>query len=602
MVHMDAVPERDAIDPQYRWDLTSIYADGDRWEAAVDTVKPLIEAVAAGEGEVDTSGVRLLEILETRERMGRRLEQLGSYALLRAAEDTRDQSAQAMKARIAQIRTEAASAASYLRPELIALPDATLAAFIDEEPALRQYDHYLHAVRRLAEHTRSREVESVLAGLGDVMGGTAEVFSLLTNADMRFPSVKDPDGDPVEITQGNFGRLQRDPDRPFRARVYEAFYGEWDGVRNALGAALRTSVTEDVRMAETRGYDGALAAALDPEAIPTAVYSTLIETVEDRVDALHAHLELKAAALDLEPLRPWDLYVSIGPGDPPTIDYETAAQHIIEAVAPLGASYQDALAAGLEDRWVDVYETRGKRSGAFSAGTYDTEPFILMNWQEDLSSMFTLAHELGHSMHSQLANETQPWHDASYSIFTAEVASTVNETLLMRHLLATHDDPRFRLHLLNEFLERVRSTLFRQTLFATFEQQIHDVVETGEGLTPDRCDELYGDLKERYYAPVDLDAQIRTEWMRIPHFYYNFYVYQYATGISAAMAIVDRIELEGAPAAAAYREALALGGAAFPVDVLATAGVDVTRPAFIETAIEVYADAVDTAYDALGAL
>jgi Oligoendopeptidase F len=286
---MDAVPERDAIDPQYRWDLTSIYQDADAWEAAVDGVAPLIAAVAAGEGEVDSSGARLLEILEARERMGRQLEQLASYALLRAAEDTRDQPAQAMKARIAQIRTEAAAAGSYLRPELIALSDATLAGFIEAVPALERYEHYLHAVRRLADHTRSREVESVLAGLGDVMGGTAEVFSLLTNADMRFPSVSDPSGSSVEITQGNFGRLQRDPDRPFRRRVYEAFYGEWDGVRNALGAALRTSVTEDVRMAETRGYDSALAAALDPEAIPTTVYTTLIETVEDRLDALHAH-------------------------------------------------------------------------------------------------------------------------------------------------------------------------------------------------------------------------------------------------------------------------------------------------------------------------
>ncbi|MDR9412539.1 MAG: oligoendopeptidase F [Haloferacaceae archaeon] len=596
---MDAVPTRDTIEPRYRWDLTRIYPDIDDWEAAVDAVGPLIEAVAAGAGEVDTSGARLLEILEAREQMGRHLEQIGSYAMLHAAEDTRDQTAQAMKARIAQIRTEAAAAASYLRPELIALSAATLEAFIDAEPALERYEHYLHAVRRLADHTRSREVESVLAGLGDVMGGTAEVFSLLTNADMRFPSVKDPDGDPLEITQGNFGRLQRDPDRPFRHRVYEAFYGEWDGVRNALGAALRTSVTEDVRMAETRGYDSALAAALDPEAIPTTVYTTLIETVEDRVDALHAHLELKAAALELDALRPWDLYVSIGPGEPPTMDYDTACAHIIEAVAPLGSSYQTAVATGLQDRWVDVYETRGKRSGAFSAGTYDTEPFILMNWQEDLSSMFTLAHELGHSMHSQLANAAQPWHDASYSIFTAEVASTVNETLLLRHLLATHEAPRFRLHLLNEFLERVRSTLFRQTLFASFEEQIHDVVETGEGLTPDRCDELYGELKQRYYAPAELDPQIRTEWMRIPHFYYNFYVYQYATGISAAMAIVDAIEAEGEPAAAAYREALSLGGSAFPVDVLATAGVDVTAPAFIETAIDVYADAVETAHAAL---
>jgi oligoendopeptidase F len=320
------------------------------------------------------------------------------------------------------------------------------------------------------------------------------------------------------------------------------------------------------------------------------VYDTLLDAVRDNLDVLHRHAELKRSALGVDELRPWDLYASLTGEDSPDVPYEDAREYVTEAVAPLGEAYRERMVEGLDSRWVDVYENRGKRSGAFSAGTYDTQPFILMNYQDDVASMFTLAHELGHSMHSVLTNESQPWQYSDYDIFVAEVASTVNETLLVHHLLETVEDDELRRFVLDEYLERFRSTLFRQTMFADFERAIHEVIEDGGALTPDRFDELYRERKLAYYDPMDADEQIDREWMRIPHFYYGYYVYQYATGISAATAIAERIREEGEPVAADYREALRMGGSAYPVDVLSTAGVDVTSRSPIAAAIGVYDD------------
>ncbi len=324
---------------------------------------------------------------------------------------------------------------------------------------------------------------------------------MLANADMEFPTVEDPEGDDQPITLNNFTTLQKHPDREFRERVYEAFYDEWGTVRNAVGAAYKNSVKTDVKMARARNYDTAREAALDGPNVPAEVYDTLVDTVDENLDTLHRHADLKREALGVEKLRMWDLYVPLVQEESPTIEYEQACEYVVDAVAPLGDAYQSRLETGLDSRWVDVYETKHKQSGAYSGGTYDSQPFILLNYQDDVESMYTLAHELGHSLHSEYTSETQPYVYSGYEIFVAEVASTVNETLLTHHLLETVEDERLRRHVLNEYLERFRSTLYRQTMFAEFEHRTHEMAEAGEPLTPDRLDDLYADLKGEYYAP-----------------------------------------------------------------------------------------------------
>ncbi|RLM53301.1 oligoendopeptidase F [Halobellus sp. Atlit-31R] len=598
---MSQVPERSEIDTADKWDLASIYPDDEAWEAAYESVADRVDDLRAYEGRATESPETLLELLELREEILRDVAKVSSYASLRSAEDTRNQEYQALQAKAESLSSSAQSAASFLEPELQRLEADEVASFIDAEPDLAAYEHYFDDVLRMKPHTRSAEVEELLAELGEVAGASSDIYGMLSNADMTFPTVDRPadDADAVEITQGNFTKLQKHPDRAFRREVYEQFYDEWADVRNAVGTSLKNSVRKDVKYARARDYETAREAALHGPKVPVEVYDNLVETVRGNLDSLHRHTELKREALGVDELRMWDLYMSLTGDEGPEIPYEQATEYIVDALEPLGEAYQARVREGLESRWVDVYENRGKRSGAFSAGTYDTQPFILLNYQDDIASMFTLAHELGHSLHSELAKDEQPWQYADYTIFVAEVASTVNETLLTQHLLETVDDDELRMHVLDEYLERFRSTLYRQTMFADFELQIHEVAEADGALTPDRFDELYRELKAEFYEPAALDDRIAREWMRIPHFYYNYYVYQYATGISAAVAIVERILDEGEDAAAAYREALALGGAEYPMDVLDTAGVDMTSPEPIEAALSVYDDYLDQMADLL---
>ena len=587
---MSSVPERSEIDESYKWDLDGVYADDETWETAYENVADRIDELREYEGRVTRDAETLLELLELREDLFRDLQQVVTYARLRSAEDTRDQEYQAMSAKASSLSSEASSALSYLEPELQSLTREDVEAFFEAEPALADYEHYLDDVLRMKPHTRSAEVEEVIADLSEVTSAPSEIYSMLTNADMSYGVVEDPDGEEVEITQANFTKLQTNPDREFRRRVHETFYDEWEGVRNTVGTSLEKAVREHVTSAEIRDYDSARAAALDGSNVPVEVYDTLVDTVDDNLNVLHRHAELKAAALGVDTLESHDFYMSLTGDQGPDVEYEQAREWVIEAVAPLGDAYQERMAEGLDSRWVDVYENQGKRSGAFSSGTYDTQPYILMNYQDDIASMYTLAHELGHSMHSELAGDAQPWHDASYDIFVAEIASTVNETLLTHHLLDTVEDDELRTHVLDEYLERFRSTLFRQTMFAAFEQRIHERVEDDEALTPDAFDEIYADLKGDYYAPAELTGGVEREWERIPHFYYNFYVYQYATGISAAAAIVERVLDEGEPAAADYREMLAAGGSDYPLDVVELAGIDMASPEPIESAVGIYDD------------
>jgi len=585
------VPEREEVDEQYKWDLDSLFASDDEWEDAFEAVNERLGDLEAYEGRVTEDADTLAAVLETREEIMREVANVSAYARMRSDEDTADQHYQALSARAQSLSADASSAASFIEPELQQCTREELQAFVEENPALEQYEHYFDDVLRMKPHTRSAEVEELLADLSEVTGAGGEVYNMLTNADMEFPPVEEPEGGEVRPTLSNFTTLLKRRDRDFRQRVSDTFYEEWASLRNAVGTAYKNSVKADIKLARARNYETARQASLDDANIPVTVYDNLVDTVEANLDVLHRHAELKRDVLGVDELRSWDLYTPLAEGEV-DIPYEEAREHVVEAVAPLGEDYQNRVAEGLDSRWVDVYETANKRSGAYSGGTYDSQPYILMNYQDDMSSMYTLAHELGHSLHSELTSETQPHVYSGYEIFVAEVASTVNEALLTEHLLETVEDEQFRRHVLDEYLERFRSTLFRQTMFADFEHRTHELAEDGEAITPDVCDEIYGDLKSTYYEPMAMDDGIRREWMRIPHFYYGFYVYQYATGISAANALVDRIMEEGEPAAADYREFLSKGSREYPLELLRGAGVDMASPEPVEQAIDAYDDLV----------
>ena len=590
---MSSVPERSEIDEEYKWDLESIYASDDEWEAAFEAVSERLEDLQAYEGAVVSDGETLLETLETRDDVMREVAKVANYAQMRSSEDTTNQQYQALSARAQSLASDANSAASFIEPEIQSASRDEVSAMVESTDGLEQYEHYLDDVLRTKPHTRSAEVEEVLAELGEVTHGSGDVYSMLANADMEFPTVEKPDGDAVEITQSNFTTLLKNQDREFRQTVHEAFYDEWADVRNAVGTAYKNSVKADVKEARVRHYDTAREAAMDGPNVPVDVYDTLVETVRDNLDKLHRHSELKAEVLGVDELEMWDVYMPMTESESPDVEYEEATEYVVESLGVLGEEYQSRVAEGLESRWVDVYENEGKRAGAFSSGTYDTQPFIMMNYQDDIASMYTLAHELGHSMHSEYTKDAQPYVYSSYEIFVAEVASTVNETLLTHHLLETVEDPEFRRHVLNEYLERVRSTLYRQTMFADFEHQVHQLAEDGEAITPDALDGIYGDLKREFYEPANVDDHIEREWMRIPHFYRAYYVYQYATGISAAVALSQQI-LEGdEDAAERYREFLSKGSREYPLELLSGAGVDMSTSDPIQSALDVYDEYLD---------
>lgn len=581
------VRSRDEVEEKYKWAVDQIYGEGEV-EEEINQVNNLLEKIKGYRGDLKQES-ELEEFLKNYSRCRRKLSTLSRYASMKSDEDTRDQEAQALKSRINSLSSKVSEETSFVRIEIQEIGEDKIGEMIDRNDEIAKRDHYLREILRLKPHTRSLEVEETISSLSEVLDAPSETYSMLSNADIKFPEV-DREGEKVRITNSNFTKLLKDSNQNFRREVYDKYYETLENYENTIGTTFSKEIRSNVKLAELKNYSSARESALKPNNIPLTVYDNLIETVNENLDVLHSHMELKAEARNLEKPGMEDLYLPIPESEGPEITYEEAKEHILEALKPLGEEYVEKAREGLENRWVDVYETEGKRSGAYSGGSYDTRPFILMNYQNDINSMFTLAHELGHSMHSQLTSENQPYLHSSYKIFVAEVASTVNEALLTDYLLENVDDPEFRKHVLSHSLENFRSTLFRQTMFADFEQKIHEKAESGEAITPEVASEIYGDLKSNFYEPVEMDDHIENEWMRIPHFYYSFYVFQYATGISAANRIKELIKEEGPEK---YLEFLKSGGSTPPLELLRKTGVNMEDREPVKAAIENYRERVE---------
>ncbi len=588
------VEERKEIDQEYKWDLTEVFNSEKDWQEKYEEVRSELEEIEEHRGELTESAEKLLQGLKAKERLMRDIAELSAYARMKTHEDMRNQEAQELKSKADSLQSAAAAKVAFYQPEIKQLSQEQVEEFIQQESELEDYRQYLDNVLRMKEHILDTETESMLNELGEVFSAPEETYSMLTNADLSFPEIEH-DGEKIHLTASNLTKLLKKKDRGLREKVYNQFYGRLGEFRNTITTMMDKEVKKNVKLSSIRGHDSARKASLKNDNIPVTVYDNLVDTVENNLDVLHRHMELKREAHGWDEMKMHDLYMPVTEEEQPEIEYEEAKELVLEAVQPLGEGYVERAEEFFENRWIDVYENKGKRSGAYSGGTYDTPSFIMMNYQDDVNSMYTLAHELGHSLHSDLANENQGYLDSQYKIFTAEIASNVNEILLTNHLI---EKGLYTEHALDYVLENFRNSLYRQTLFADFENEIHQRVENNEPLTADKLGEIYGDKKKRYYEPVEMDEDIRKEWMRIPHFYYDFYVFQYSTGIAAAHAIVEMIE-EGT--AEKYLSMLKKGGSDYPLELLDDIGIDMRKPENIEKAVDRYRNRVEEMEDKLDA-
>ncbi len=595
------IPRRDEIPTEYTWDLTTVYRDDAHWQAALAALEQQLPALAAREGQVAASGAALLATLQARDAVLQQLWQIYVYAERRHDSDTGEAVGQALSQQAGSLVARVLAALAFIEPEILAADEADIATWRHESPELAVYGRELDQLMRRRAHVRSAEVEALLAEFGDVARAPSDIVSVLTNADLTFPTMTDEHGQTIAISHGRYGRLLKSTDRRVRRDVFKGYYAGYQGIRNTLGTALAAHVRAQVLGARVRAHGSALEAALSATEIPVDVYHNLIRTVNANLPRLHRYVALRQRIMQLDEVRIYDLYAPLAAEAELTVSYEEAQQIALAAFAPLGAEYVAAVEQTFRSRWIDVYENVGKRSGAYSDGSYTTAPFILLNYQNRLDDLFTLAHELGHSMHSYFTRRTQPFVYGDYTIFVAEVASTLNEALLTDYLLRTRDDPALRRHLLVQQLEDIRTTLLRQTMFAEFELAMHQRAEAGEPLTAENLSQPYRELVARYHGPqVVLDDEIALEWARIPHFYYNFYVYQYATGLAAALALSDQILAEGAPAVARYLTFLSSGSSQPPIELLRAAGVDMRSPAPIQAALDRFDQLLDRVAEAFG--
>ena len=577
---------RDQVRVEDTWDLTAMYENKSAWEADIKFIEGKLDEIAKYQGKVCESADNLLAVLEINAIAEEKLELAFNYAERLFDQDQGNTEHQSMSQKMFGLIAKFEAAMSFVSPEILACDTAVLDGFIASRPELELYRIEIKEIQRLKDHTLSAEMEKVVAMTSEMGNTPSEVYSAFKNVDMTFPAIKDENGEEVTLTDGRFVPMLMSADRRVREDAFKAYYGVYKKYLNTMAAIYNGEVKQHIFNSRVRNYSSNLEAAVDANNVSPQVYENLVKTVNANLDKLHAYVSLRKKCLGVDELHMYDIYTSMIPDAAKTVKYEEAQKTICEALAVLGDDYVELLKEGFANRWIDVYENKGKRGGAYSATAYGVHPYMLLNYTDTFDDMFTTAHEMGHSMHSYFSNKTQPYIYSNYKIFVAEVASTCNEILLLEYLLKNCTDKKEKAYLLNHYLDSFKGTVFRQTQFAEFEKTTNEMVEAGENLNAENLCKLYKEINEKYYGPDMIsDDEIAYEWARIPHFYYNFYVYQYATSFCAAVAIADMILKEGAPAVERYKKFLSSGCTDAPVELLKIAGVDLTTPAPIEAAL-----------------
>ncbi|HEL1257594.1 TPA: oligoendopeptidase F [Streptococcus equi subsp. zooepidemicus] len=579
---------RSHLEEKYTWDLSTIFATDAAWETEADSLSAAIEAARQQAGHLLDSSSSLLDITELHLELARRVEKLYVYASMKNDQDTTVAKYQEYQAKASGIYAKFSEAFSFYEPEFMALSQETYQAFLAEKPELAVYDHFFDKLFKAREHVLSQAEEELLAGAQEIFNGAEETFSILDNADIAFPIVTNDKGEEVELTHGNFISLMESKDRTVRQAAYEAMYSTYEQFQHTYAKTLQTNVKVQNYKARVHKYASARQAAMSANFIPEAVYDTLLETVNKHLPLLHRYLKLRQEVLGLDDIKMYDVYTPLSETDL-AIGYDEALEKAEKVLAVFGQDYSERVHRAFTERWIDVHVNKGKRSGAYSGGSYDTNAFMLLNWQDTLDNLYTLVHETGHSLHSTFTRETQPYVYGDYSIFLAEIASTTNENIMTEALLNEVEDDKERFAILNHYLDGFRGTVFRQTQFAEFEHAIHQADQNGEVLTSEYLNKLYADLNEKYYGLKKEDNHfIQYEWARIPHFYYNYYVYQYATGFAAASYLADKIVHGTQEDIDHYLTYLKSGNSDYPLEVIAKAGVDMGKGDYLEAAFKVF--------------
>ncbi len=581
---------RKDMDPKFQWDFTHMYASDEVWETELDALVKDLDKIKAIEGTLGASREAFKAGIDTVNGLAERLERLYIYANLHRCADGSEPKHQEMDGKATSAYVRFSTALAFFDPEILAIPEETLNAFLAPDE-MKPYRHYIENLTRSRAHCLDAQRERMLAQLGDAAQAPQDAYEMLTNVDMELPKIHDENGNEVQLTAGNFGVYRESPVRAVREEAFNAMFGTYKKYINTFAALYGGNVKQDQFMADVRGYESACHAALFRNNIPVSVYDSLIEAVHESLPTMRRYLDLRKEALKLDKIDMYDLYCPMVKDVDYKVPFEEAKKMVKKATEPLGEGYQKLLDKAYAENWMDVYENKGKRSGAFSCGVFGVHPYVLLNYTDALDDAFTTAHELGHAMHSYKSDSTQDYRNHDYCIFVAEVASTVNEVLLTKYLLKTETDKARRAYILNHFLEGFRTTLFRQTLFAEFERKAHEMYQNGEPLTAERLTALYKSLVELYYEGAEVPENIAYEWAFIPHFYTAYYVFQYATGFSSAVAIASHIVETGD--AEGYLKFLTTGGSDYPLNELKLAGVDLTSPQPVKDALKVFGDSVE---------